>query len=137
MKDKTTAQKQKCILVVEDNEDMCQMVALMLERAGYSVAQAADGQTALAHAKQYRPDLILMDMSLPCMSGWEAVELLRKMPEFRDTPFIAVTAHASAADQAHALAVGCTAHVSKPFKTRRLLQTIEQLLQDGENTHAS
>ena len=113
------------------------MVAMLLERASYQVVLAVDGQTALTHAKQYHPDLILMDLSLPDMNGWEAVQLLRQMPEFRDAPIIAVTAHVSAADRERALAVGCTAHVGKPFNTRSLLQSIEQLLKDGKNGHAS
>ena len=104
------------------------MLTQLLERAGYQVVQAADGQTALTQAKQHSPDLILMDMSLPDISGWEAVALLRRMREFRNTPIIAVTAHVSPADQERALAVGCTVHVGKPFKTRMLLQSIADLL---------
>jgi two-component system, cell cycle response regulator DivK len=137
MNDRTTAEQQPCILVVEDNKDMNMMLAQLLERAGYQVVLAGDGQTALTQAKQHHPDLILMDLSLPDIDGWQAVGLLRKMPEFRDTPIIAATAHVSAADQARALAVGCTVHIGKPFKTRSLLHTIEQLLKDGENGHAS
>ncbi|HLZ57151.1 MAG TPA: response regulator [Ktedonosporobacter sp.] len=137
MKDKTTVDQHAYILVVEDNVDLSRMLAQLLERASYQVVLAADGQTALTQAKQHHPDLILMDLSLPDIDGWEAVTLLRKMPEFRDTPIMAVTAHVSAADQARALAVGCTVHVGKPFKTRSLLQTIEQLLKNGANGHAS
>jgi two-component system, cell cycle response regulator DivK len=137
MNNKTAATQQKCILVVEDNTSMNSMLAQLLERASYQVVLAADGQTALTQAKQHHPDLILMDMSLPDIDGWQAVGLLRKMPEFGDTPIIAVTAHVSAADRERALAVGCTDHIGKPFKTRSLLQTIQQWLQDGENGHAS
>ena len=116
------------ILIVDDNEELASMLTQLLERAGYQVVQAADGQTALTQAKQHSPDLILMDMSLPDISGWEAVALLRRMREFRNTPIIAVTAHVSPADQERALAVGCTVHVGKPFKTRMLLQSIADLL---------
>lgn len=126
---KTSHQNQnKRILIVDDNEELSSMLTQLLERAGYQVVQAADGQTALTQAKQHSPDLILMDMSLPDISGWEAVALLRRMREFRNTPIIAVTAHVSPADQERALAVGCTVHVGKPFKTRMLLQSIADLL---------
>ena len=135
MNDKTNSTQHPCIMVVEDNEDLCRMLEQLLERASYQVVLAADGQTALTQAKQHHPDLILMDLSLPDIDGWQAVQLLRKMPGFGDTPIIAVTAHVSAADQARALAVGCTVHVGKPFKTRSLLQIIEQLLKDRENGH--
>ena len=135
MNEKTAADRQPCILVVDDSEDMCTMLAQLLRKAGYQVVLATDGQTALTQAKQYHPDLILMDLSLPDIDGWEAVRLLRKMPEFRTTPIIAVTAHVSDGDKERALAVGCNIHVGKPFKNRSLLQTIEQLLEDGENEH--
>lgn len=126
---KTSHQNQnKRILIVDDNEELASMLTQLLERAGYQVVQAADGQTALTQAKQHSPDLILMDMSLPDISGWEAVALLRRMRDFRNTPIIAVTAHVSPADQERALAVGCTIHVGKPFKTRMLLQSIADLL---------
>lgn len=128
MNEQTTAPHNKCILVVEDNEEMSRMLSQLLERAGYKVVLAADGQIALTQAKVYLPDLILMDMSLPNISGWEAVGLLRRLPEFRDTPIVATTAHVSAADQARALAAGCSVHIGKPFKTRMLLEKIGELL---------
>ena len=137
MDEQTSAHQHQRVLVVEDNAEMGSMLAQLLERANYQVVRAADGQTALTQAKQHHPDLILMDLSLPDISGWEAVGLLRKMPEFRDTPIIAVTAHVSAADQERALAVGCTDHVGKPFKTRVLLQKIADLLPSEQNTHAT
>ena len=128
MDEQTTAHQSKCVLVVDDNEELSSMLSQLLERAGYQVVLAADGQTALTQAKQHSPDLILMDLSLPDISGWEAVALLRRMREFRNTPIIAVTAHVSPADQERALAAGCTVHVGKPFKTRMLLQKIADLL---------
>ncbi len=118
----------KRILIVDDNEDMRRMIGQLLERAGYQVLLAADGQASLTQAKQYHPDLILMDLSLPDITGWEAVQLLRKMPEFGTIPIIAITAHVSVADQERALAVGCSLHMGKPFKTRVLLQNIADLL---------
>ena len=135
MDEKTTIEQKKNILVVDDSEDMRKMLTQLLERAGYGVVLAGDGQTSLTQAKQHHPDLILMDLSLPDINGWEAVELLRKMPEFRDTPIIAVTAHVSTVDQERALAIGCSVHIGKPFKTRALLQSIADLLTSGKRTH--
>jgi CheY-like chemotaxis protein len=111
------------------------MLEQLLERANYSVLLAEDGQTSLTQTKQYHPDLILMDMSLPDITGWEAVELLRKMPDFYNIPIIAVTAHVSVADQERALAVGCSLHLGKPFKTKVLLQCIADLLTDRGSKH--
>jgi two-component system cell cycle response regulator DivK len=127
-------QKQR-ILIVDDNEDMRSMLGLLLKRATYQVLFAEDGQAALIQANEYHPDLILMDLSLPNITGWEAVGLLRKMPDFRETPIIAVSAHVSIADQERALAVGCSLHLAKPFKTSVLLQIIADLLTAGERTH--
>lgn len=122
------------ILVVEDNEDMRVMLGRLLEREGYIVLIAEDGRTSLSQAQLHQPDLILMDLSLPDMDGWEAVRHLREMEAFRTTPIIAVTAHVSPADQERALAVGCTLHFGKPFKTRMLIQSIERLLAGEEQS---
>ena len=123
----TTEQKQR-ILVVDDSEDMRELLQRLLERAGYRVVLAADGQASLTQAKLHHPDLILMDLSLPDMDGWEAVRHLRKMPEFGSIPIIAVTAHVSPQEEERAMAAGCTAHIGKPFDTRVLLQSIACLL---------
>lgn len=135
MKEQATDTPKKRILIVDDNEDMRAMLAQLLERADYQVLLAEDGQAALTQAKEHHPDLILMDLSLPDITGWEAIALLRKMPEFGNTPIIAVTAHVSVADQERALAVGCSTHIGKPFKTRALLQSIADLLTDRGSTH--
>ena len=137
MDEKTTTEQKKLILVVDDSEDMRKMLTQLLERAGYRVVLAGDGQTSLTQAKQHHPDLILMDLSLPDINGWEAVELLRKMSEFRDTPIIAVTAHVSSVDQERALAIGCSVHIGKPFKTKVLLQSIADLSTSGKGIHNS
>ena len=135
MKEQATGTQKKRILIVDDNEDMRAMLAQLLERADYQVLLAEDGQAALTQAKEHHPDLILMDLSLPDITGWEAIALLRKMPEFGSMPIIAVTAHVSVADQERALAVGCNLHLGKPFKTRVLLQSIADLLTDRGSTH--
>ena len=130
MTDRQSITPKQQILVVDDNEDMCTMLGRLLEREGYRVLFAEDGQTALNQAQLHQPDLILMDLSLPNMDGWEAVRQLRQMETFRSTPIIAVTAHVSSAHQKLALSVGCTLHIGKPFKTSALLQLIDRLLAD-------
>src|SRR6202521_300374 len=124
----TTGEQNNQILVVDDSEDMRVALGWLLEGAGYRVVVAADGQASLTQAKLHHPDLILMDLSLPDMDGWEAVRHLRKMPEFRSIPIIAVTAHVSPRESERAMAAGCTAHLGKPFETRVLLGEVARLL---------
>jgi len=131
MDEQTIAAQTQRILVVDDSEDMRDLIQRLLERAGYRVVVAEDGQASLTQAKLHQPDLILMDLSLPDMDGWEAVRHLRKMPEFRTIPIIAVTAHVSPQEEERAMAAGCTAHIGKPFDTRVLLQSIARLLAGG------
>ena len=135
MDEQTSAEQKKQILVVDDSEDIRVLLEQLLEKAGYRVVLAEDGQTSLTQAKLHHPDLILMDLSLPDIDGWEAVGHLRKMREFRTTPIIAVTAHVSPFDEQRAIAVGCTAHIGKPFNNRVLLQSIADLLKDGSRPH--
>jgi two-component system cell cycle response regulator DivK len=132
MDEKTSAEQQKLILVVDDSEDIRTLLGQLLEKAGYRVVLAEDGQASLTQARRHHPDLILMDLSLPDIDGWEAVGHLRKMGEFRSTPIIAVTAHVAPFDEQRALAVGCTAHIGKPFNNKVLLQRIADLLKDGK-----
>jgi len=116
------------ILVVDDSEDMRVLLYELLHEEKYTVLLAEDGQEALDRATLHHPDLILMDMSLPGMSGWEVVERLRQMDEFHMTPIIAVTAHTSKGDVERSIAVGCTSHVNKPFDILALLEQVEGLL---------
>jgi two-component system cell cycle response regulator DivK len=132
----TGEQKQR-ILVVDDSEDMRDLLQRLLERAGYRVVLAADGQASLTQAKRHHPDLVLMDLSLPDMDGWEAVRHLRKMPEFRSIPIIAVTAHVSPREEERAMAGGCTAHIGKPFDSRALLQEVARLLTNERSVHGA
>ncbi|HEY6541736.1 MAG TPA: response regulator, partial [Ktedonobacteraceae bacterium] len=104
---------------------------------GYDVVVAEDGQASLTQAKRHHPDLILMDLSLPDMDGWEAVGHLRKMPEFRTIPIIAVTAHVSPLEAERAIAAGCTAHIGKPFNTKALLQEVARLLTSERSVHGT
>jgi len=116
------------ILVVDDSEDMRVLLYELLHEEEYTVLLAEDGQEALDRATLHHPDLILMDMSLPGMSGWEVVEHLRQMDGFRLTPIIAVTAHTAKSDVERSLAAGCTSHVNKPFDILALLEQVEGLL---------
>jgi two-component system cell cycle response regulator DivK len=128
MDEQTRAEQKQQILVVDDSEDMRVLLGWVLEKAGYRVIFAGDGHASIIQAKLYHPDLILMDLSLPDINGWEAVAHLRKMPEFRTTPIVAVTAHVSPVETEQAMAIGCTAHMGKPFDTRALLQELARLL---------
>ncbi len=117
------------ILLVEDNEMNRDMLSRRLERRGYQVMIAEDGATGLAIAKAQSPDLILMDMSLPVMDGWEATRQVKAAPETKGIPVIALTAHAMAGDEEKALAAGCNDYETKPVDLPKLLAKIDALLQ--------
>lgn len=119
----------KRILIVEDNPTNMKLVIAALRPQGYQITQATDGEEALEMAAKDKPDLIIMDMRLPKMSGWEATKKLREMPEFSDTPIIAVTAHAMKGDEEQALKAGCNAYLAKPINVRELRRVIGELLQ--------
>ena len=116
------------ILLVEDNEMNRDMLARRLERKGYEVAMARDGREGLGMALAGGFDLILMDMSLPVMDGWEATRRIKADPNARAVPVIALTAHAMAGDREKALAAGCDDYDSKPVEFPRLLGKIETWL---------
>ena len=105
------------ILLVEDDEMNCDMLSRRLRRKGYKVLIARDGEEALARAQSDAPDLILMDLSLPVLDGWEATRQIRAVPETQAIPVIALTAHAMDGDQAKALAAGCDDYDTKPICT--------------------
>jgi len=117
------------ILLVEDNEMNRDMLSRRLERKGYQVVLAVDGGEGLAMAGNERPDLILMDLSLPIMSGCEVTRKLRSDPQTRPIPVIALTAHAMSSDRQEALDAGCNDYDTKPLDFPRLLGKIESLLQ--------
>ena len=116
------------ILVVEDNEVSCEMLTRRLTRRGYEVCTAADGEQAIAVAHATRPDMILMDMNLPIVDGYEATARLKASPETQAIPIIALTAHAMAGDREKALAAGCNDYDTKPVEFSRLLAKMEALL---------
>jgi CheY-like chemotaxis protein len=116
------------ILLVEDNELNRDMLSRRLRRRGYEVTIAPDGQSALREAASLKPALILMDMNLPVMDGWEATRRLKADPALRDIPVIALTAHAMQGDRQQALDAGCDDYDSKPVEFERLLAKIKSLL---------
>ncbi len=119
------------MLVADDNGDTRRVVRWMLEQRGYAVIEAADGQQAVAAAVSQRPDLILMDMSLPVVDGWQATRRLKAAPETRSIPIIALTAHAMATDRDKAVEAGCDDYDTKPVELPRLLEKIEAFLATG------
>jgi two-component system cell cycle response regulator DivK len=116
------------ILYVEDNEDNIYMLRRRLERAGFAVVVASDGAQGVALARAERPDLILMDLSLPLLDGWEATRRLKSSEETRAIPVIALSAHAMPGDREKALAAGCDDYDSKPISMPSLLAKIRALL---------
>ena len=113
------------ILYVEDNEDNVYVLKSRLMRAGYTVLVAPDGAQAVTMAAAERPDLILMDLSLPVLDGWEATRRIKAAPETRHIPVIALTAHAMAGDREKAIAAGCDDFDTKPVEMPRLLDKIQ------------
>ena len=116
------------VLLVEDNEESRDGLSRHLRRKGYEVLLAVDGRQGVDAARAEAPDLILMDMSLPVLDGWEATRQLKAAPETRHIPVIALTAHAMTGDREKALEAGCDEYDTKPIEFARLLGKIEALL---------
>jgi CheY-like chemotaxis protein len=116
------------VLLVEDNEENRDALSRHLRRKGYEVLIAVDGQGGIDLARKETPDLILMDMSLPVLDGWQAAQQLKASPEMWGIPIIALTAHAMAGDRERALEAGCDDYDTKPIEFPRLLAKIEAAL---------
>ncbi len=116
------------ILLVEDNEMNRDMLSRRLQRRGYSVVTAEDGEKGLLLARSEAPDLVLMDISLPAMDGWEVTRLLKANQSTRHIPIIALTAHAMVSDREKAIDAGCDDYDTKPVDFGRLSEKIENLL---------
>jgi len=121
------------ILIIEDNEENRDALARRLQRRGYDVVMAGDGQQGVEMAKSEKPDLILMDMNMPVLDGWRASQLVRADPETRELPIIGLTAHALAGDREKALQAGCSDYHTKPVDFPRLLAQIEVLIRKGDD----
>jgi CheY-like chemotaxis protein len=119
------------ILLVEDNELNRDMLSRRLARKGHEVSIAVDGREGLAKARDERPEIILMDISLPELDGWEATRLLRADVSTASIPVIALTAHAMESDRLHSLEAGCDDYDTKPVELQRLLDKIDALLARG------
>ena len=117
------------ILLVEDNEMNWDMLSRRLRRKGYEVVIAVDGEQGVAMALSEAPDLILMDLGLPVLDGWEATRRIKAAPETQDIPVIALTSHAMVGDRERALEAGCDDYDTKPIEFQRLLGKIDAVLE--------
>jgi two-component system, cell cycle response regulator DivK len=121
------------ILVVEDQEDNRRIIRDLLASAGYAMIEAVDGAAGVRLAETERPDLILMDIQLPVLDGYEATRRIKADPELRAIPIIVVTSYALSGDDVKATEAGCDAYVAKPFSPRQLLSKIREVLHQTED----
>jgi two-component system, cell cycle response regulator DivK len=119
------------ILLIEDNEDNRQIIRDLLTSLGCELIEAVDGVEGVAMAQSHRPDLILMDIQLPEIDGYEATRQIRAVPELAQVPIIAVTSYVLSGDEAKARDAGCNGYVAKPFSPRELLAKIREFLPDA------
>lgn len=120
----------KKILVVDDNQDNRELVVKILKSMGYQMIEAIDGEDALKKAFAEKPDLILMDISIPKLNGYEVTRRLKSQADFKDTPIIALTAHAMKGDREKAIEAGCEGYISKPFNIHELPDQIKTYLKE-------
>ena len=121
----------KRILVVEDTEDNRQIIRDLLTSAGYEMIEALDGEQGVVMAAEQKPDLILMDMQLPVLDGYEATRRIKSDPALAHIPVIAVTSYALSGDEAKTKEAGCDGYVAKPYSPRQLLAKIREFLPEG------
>ena len=119
------------LLIVDDNEQNRDMLSRRLQRRGFDVLLANDGEAGLEMARAEKPDLILMDMNMPHLDGWEATRQVKAEPELASVPVIALTAHALEGDRERALEAGCADYHTKPVDFPKLMEQIEALLKRG------
>jgi two-component system cell cycle response regulator DivK len=122
----------KRILVVEDQEDNRRIMRDMLRKAGFEVLEATTGEQGVVLAETHMPDLILMDIQMPVLDGYEATRRIKSIPKLKEIPIIVVTSYALSGEDAKAQAVGAAAYVSKPFSPRQLLAEIRHFLPSDE-----
>jgi two-component system cell cycle response regulator DivK len=121
----------KRILVVEDQEDLRGVLRDLLDGSGYSVVEAVDGNAGFASAKSEHPDLILMDIQMPIVDGYEATRRIKADPGLKEIPIVAVSSFAMKGDEERARAAGCDHYVTKPYSPMQLLKVIRNLLGEG------
>jgi two-component system cell cycle response regulator DivK len=118
----------RCILIVEDQEDNRAIIRDLLSTAGYTLIEAVDGEQGVKLARSERPDLILMDIQLPVMDGYEATRRIKSIAELKSIPIIAVTSYALTGDEGKTSAAGCDGYVAKPFSPSALLAKVREFL---------
>ncbi|MFC1966043.1 response regulator [Chloroflexota bacterium] len=123
------------ILIVEDNPQNMRLIEMTLRTGGYALLKATDGEEALDLATREQPDLIIMDMQLPKISGIEVAKRLRQFPAFNHVPIIALTAYAMKGDREKFIEAGCDAYVSKPINTRELPEMVAKILQQRQKNN--
>jgi two-component system cell cycle response regulator DivK len=122
----------KRILIIEDQEDNRTILRDLLSTVGYALIEAVDGHEGVKLARSERPDLILMDIQLPGLDGYEATRQIRATEELKSVPIIAVTSYALSGDEVKARAAGCDGYVTKPFSPRELLAKVREYLHAGD-----
>jgi two-component system cell cycle response regulator DivK len=122
----------KTILIIEDNNLNMKLFADLLQAQGYGVLQSGEGVRGVALARQHRPDLVVMDIQLPAISGLEVTRWLKEDPDLAHIPVVAVTAFAMKGDETRILEGGCEAYIAKPISVAAFLETIRRLLEDDE-----
>ena len=122
------------ILVVEDNQDNYELVRTILDLAGYDSFQAINGRDGVDAARKQKPDLILMDMALPEMDGWDATARIREDPETSHIPMVALTVHTLPVERKRALDAGVDAYISKPFDAAQFIQVVERTLEESRQS---
>jgi CheY-like chemotaxis protein len=126
----------KTVLLVEDNEDNRTVYRTILEHFGYDVVEARNGEDGIRMAREEHPNLILMDISIPVIDGWEATKILKADETTKHIPIIALTAHALATDRAKAEEVGCDGYLAKPCEPRRVVAEVERFIGNGKKQEA-
>jgi two-component system cell cycle response regulator DivK len=127
----------QCILMIEDHEENRRLLRDLLTSVGYVLLEAVNGEEGVTMAQTHRPDLILMDIQLPGVDGYETTRRIKAQPALRHIPIIAVTSYAMSGDDVKALEAGCDAYVTKPFSPRALLGTIREYLPQTDSEHPS
>jgi len=121
--------RDRTVLIVEDNEDNRIVYSTILRHHGYRVTEAHDGEEGIAKARNERPDIILMDISIPLIDGWEVTQMLKRERSTSHIPIIALTAHAMPGDRERAMEVGCDGYLAKPCEPRAVLAEVNRLLE--------